>query len=163
MKTTPKRNLKNTTPIKKPQTPEFRQVLRRIKEKMRLKDLEAGQKIGGGPIEAVGIQNKVPEKCIKSEKFNNLKNIFEVKKEKGSPVKIPGNPHCQKMGRGPEKGGKSPFWYETGISREFLTSGKEKRKNPMDYLTKIDPSILHMSREIAHFRSTFQGNQYDFL
>ena len=62
MKTTPKRNLKNTTPKKKPQTPEFRQVLRRIKEKRRLKDLEAGQKIGGGPIETVGIQNKVPKK-----------------------------------------------------------------------------------------------------
>ena len=48
LKTTPKRILKNTTPKKKPQTPEFRQVLKRIKEKRRLKDLEARQEKGEG-------------------------------------------------------------------------------------------------------------------
>ena len=41
--------------LKKPKTPEFRQVLKRIKEKRRLKDLEVRQEKGGGPVEIVKV------------------------------------------------------------------------------------------------------------
>ena len=55
-----------------------------------------------------GYKTKCPKKkCIKSEKFNNLKNIFEVKKEKGDiPCENPRKSPLSKNGEGARKRGK---------------------------------------------------------
>ena len=103
-KMTPKRGI-NVSPKVKASTPEFQKILRRIKEKRRTRDLEAGDKGGAESKKHEVTKNESPgiNKNVKK-----LKNIFENKEERMNIVKRPqefkSKPHTPKRGEARKRG-----------------------------------------------------------
>lgn len=105
-KMTPKKGLK-VSPKVKASTPEFQKILRRIKEKRKARDLEAGDK-GGADLKKHEIKQKEAPGVKKNENVMKLRNIFEKKGDRMPNAKRPpefkSKSHTPKRGGGQKKG-----------------------------------------------------------